>query len=66
MKPSIYEVTIAFKGIKCNVQIIPDEFDCYELSVKSTRPLSTEDRSVLRSYLHQEGYIDEAFKAYQS
>ena len=64
MKPSIYEVTIAFKGIKCNVQIIPDKYDCYELLIKSTNPLSTAERSNLRSYLHKEGYIDEAFKYY--
>jgi len=62
MNSKAYKITIAFKGVKCNIQIIPDEYDCYELLVKSTKPLSIVERSALRSYLHKEGYIDEAFK----
>lgn len=64
MSSKIYEITITFKGVICNLQIIPDEYDCYQLLMKTDKPLSTEDRSALRSYLHQEGYIDEAFKHY--
>lgn len=66
MSNNVYEITLAFKGVKCNVQIIPDEYDCYQLLLKTTKPLSTEDRAALRSYLHEEGYIDEAFKNYWS
>lgn len=66
MSSNVYEVTLAFKGIKCNIQIIPDEYDCYQLLMKATKPLSTDYRAALRSYLHEEGYIDEAFKNYWS
>jgi hypothetical protein len=66
MSYNVYKVTIAFKGVKYNIQIIPDEYDCYELLIKFTKPLSIKDRSNLRSYLHQEGYIDEAFKGYRT
>lgn len=66
MSNNVYEITLTFKGVKCNIQIIPDEYDCYQLLTKTTEPLTTEDRAVLRSYLHEEGYIDEAFKAYWS
>lgn len=62
MNKKVYETTLMFKGTKCNIQIIPDEYDCYQLFVKTNKPLSVEERSILRSYLHQEGYIDEAFK----
>jgi len=62
MNNNVYEITLAFKGIKCCIQIIPDKYDCYELFVKTTKPLSIEDRAALRAYLHEEGYIDEAFK----
>lgn len=66
MSNNVYEITLTFKGVKCNLQIIPDEYDCYELLIKTDKPLTVEDRSALRGYLHQEGYIDEAFKAYRS
>lgn len=62
MKHNVYKTSLTFKKVKCDIQITPDKYDCYELLIKSTKPLSEEDRSNLRSYLHQEGYIDEAFK----
>lgn len=64
MSNRVYEITLTFKGVKCNLQIIPDEYECYQLLMKTDKQLSTEDRSALRSYLHEEGYIDEAFKNY--
>lgn len=64
MRGNTYKITINFKGIKCSIQIIPDEYDCYQLLMKTNKELSIKDRSALRYYLHQEGYIDEAFKAY--
>ena len=66
MSNNVYEVTLTFKGVKCNIQIIPDEYECYQLLMKTNKSLSIEDRSALRSYLQEEGYIDEAFKAYWS
>lgn len=57
-----YNVTLTFKGVKCIIQIIPNEYDCYQLLLKTNKPLSIEERSSLRFYLHEEGYIDEAFK----
>jgi len=66
MNNNVYEITLAFRGVKCNLQIIPDEYDCYQLLIKTNKPLSIKDRAALRGYLHEEGYIDEAFKAYQS
>lgn len=66
MSSNVYEINLAFKGVKCNIQIIPDKYDCYELLIKTTDPLTTQDRASLCSYLHEEGYIDEAFKAYWS
>ena len=66
MKCNDYRVSLSFKKVKCKIQIIPDEYDCYQLLIKANKPLSIEDRSALRSYLQEEGYIDEAFKAYWS
>ena len=66
MSNNVYEVTLTFKRVRCNVQIIPDEYECYQLLIKTTKPLTTKDRAALRSYLHEEGYIDEAFKSYWS
>lgn len=64
MNSNVYEITITFKGVKCNIQIIPDEYDCYQLLMKTNKALSIEDRAALRFYLHEEGYIDEAFNSY--
>lgn len=66
MNSNVYEINLTFKKVKCNIQIIPDEHDCYQLLLKTTKPLTTKDRTALRSYLHEEGYIDEAFKTYRS
>lgn len=64
MNSNVYEINLTFKKINCNIQIIPDEYDCYELLIKTNDPLTIEDRAALRSYLHEEGYIDEAFNRY--
>lgn len=64
MSYKVYEISITFKGVKCNIQIIPDEQDCYQLLMKTDKPLSDKERTALRHYLHEEGYIDEAFKHY--
>jgi hypothetical protein len=58
----IYTTELAFKGVKCVVQIITSFDGDYELLIKANKKLSKKDRESLNNYLFEEGYIDEAIK----
>lgn len=58
----IYTTQLAFKGVKCVVQILTSVDGGYELLIKASKSLSKKDRKALNNYLYEEGYIEQAIK----